>query len=60
MTVDEKRQAIIDAVQAGKVSGRELEPTRKGATVSKIKKGLPVKDETINKLYARMVEAYRR
>ena len=56
MRVEEKRQAIITAIEVGKVTGRQLEPSRKGATVSRIKKGLSVKDETINKLYARMVE----
>lgn len=56
MTVAEKRQAILEAVESGKVTGSRLEPKRKGATVSKLKTGKPVMDRTIEKLYDCLVE----
>lgn len=55
-TTEQKRQAILDAVERGQVSGAKLEPSRKGATVSRMKGGKPVTPEAIDRLYARLLE----
>lgn len=52
MTRDEKIKAILEAVRSKKASANEIEPSRKGATISRLKAGKPVKDETVDKLYA--------
>lgn len=56
MTKQEKIKAILEAVESGQVTGSQLEPSRKGATVSKLKSGKPVLDSTVDKLYARLLE----
>ena len=55
-TTEQKRRAILEAIKGKRVSGNELEPSRKGATVSKLKAGKPVTDESIDRLYARLIE----
>ena len=56
MTTEQKRQAIIKAVAEKKVSGKQLEPKRKGSTISRIKAGKLVKDTTVDKIYVRLIE----
>jgi len=51
MTTEEKTKAILEAVASKKVSGNQIEPKRKGATITKLRKGEKVGDKTINKLY---------
>lgn len=56
MTTQEKILAILGAIDEGKTSANKLEPTRRGATVVKLRAGKPVKDATVDKLYARLLE----
>lgn len=51
MTKEEKIKAILEAVASKKASANVIEPTRKGATISALKKGAPVQDKTVDKLY---------
>ncbi len=51
MTTEEKKEAILEAVKSKRVSGNKIEPKRKGATITKLRKGEKVGDKTINKLY---------
>lgn len=54
MTREEKIQAILQTVKDKKASGNEIEPGRKGATVSALKnpgKTSKIENETIDRLY---------
>ena len=51
-TLEQKKRAILNAVELGLISGSKLEPSRKGSTVSALKKGKAVSPAAIERLYA--------
>lgn len=57
MTTESMRQEIIKAVESKEYSRTELDrPSNKGNTVGKLVSGKPVRKETIEQVYARLIE----
>jgi len=56
MEQTEKIKAILEAVASGKYSGVELEPSRKGKTISDMKKGKPVSTAKVDAIYTLLCE----
>jgi len=56
MNIEEKKQAILHAVASGKVTGTQLEPSRRGTSISFLKKGKVLADITINNLYNNLIK----
>lgn len=52
MNTQEKIQAILAAIESKKVSANQIEPSRKGTTVTALKQGKAVRPATVDKLYA--------
>lgn len=56
MTTQEKIDAILAAIESGVTSANKLEPSRRGATVAKMKSGRPVLPATVDRIYSSLQE----
>ena len=56
MNIEEKKHAILHAVASGKVTGTQLEPSRRGTSISFLKKGKVLADITIHNLYNNLIK----
>lgn len=54
MTIEEKKQAILKAVDEKKVSARAIDKSGKGTNITRLRKG-KVRNETIESLYSSLL-----